>query len=113
MENVIISGVYDDPQMIAIDYVSVILTLLIDSVANVKQQRELNMKILSGLTGTINSLTSVVIALLGLGIVVSLLGGNVPFVGGIADNIVGLVQGLGDAGIVGLIAAIIILGFYK
>ncbi len=71
------------------------------------------MKMLSGLTSTINSLTSVVIALLGLGIVVSLLGGNVPFVSGIADNIIGLVQSLGDAGIVGLIAALIILGFYK
>ena len=71
------------------------------------------MKILSGLPGTVNSLTHVVIALLGLGIVVSLLGGNVPFVVGIADNIVGLVQGLGDAGIVGLIAAIISLNFYK
>ena len=71
------------------------------------------MKILSGFSSTIHSLTHVVIALLGLGIVVSLLGGNVPFVSGIADNIVGLVQGLGDAGIVGLIAAIIILGFYK
>ena len=32
---------------------------------------------------------------------------------GISDNIVSLVQSLGDAGIVGLIAAIIILGFYK
>tara|TARA_X000000368_G_scaffold290017_1_gene230412 strand:+ start:552 stop:767 length:216 start_codon:yes stop_codon:yes gene_type:complete len=71
------------------------------------------MKMLSGFSSTINSLTNVVIALLGLGIVVSLLGGNVPFVGGIADNIVSLVQSLGDAGIVGLIAAIIILGFYK
>ena len=71
------------------------------------------MKMLGGFTSTIKQLTHVVIALLGLGIVVSLLGGNVPFVGGIADNIVGLVQGLGDAGIVGLIAAIIILGFYK
>ena len=71
------------------------------------------MKMLSGFSGTINSLTTVVISLLGLGIVVSLLGGNVPFVSGIADNIVSLVQGLGDAGIVGLIAAIIILGFYK
>ena len=71
------------------------------------------MKILQGLTGTITSLTSVVIALLGLGIVVSLLGGNVPFVGGVAENIIGLVQGLGDAGIVGLIAAIIILNLYK
>ena len=78
-----------------------------------KKKRELDMKVLQGLSGTISSLTNVVIALLGLGIVVSLLGGNVPFVGGIADNIVGLVQGLGDAGIVGLIAAIIILGFYK
>ena len=68
---------------------------------------------LSGFTSTVNSLTHVVIALLGLGIVVSLLGGNVPFVGGIADNIVALVQGLGDAGIVGLVAAMIILGFYK
>ena len=71
------------------------------------------MKMLSGLTGTIHILTGVVIALLALGIVVSLLGGNVPFVGGIADNIVGLVQGLGDAGIVGLVAAIIILNLYK
>jgi len=71
------------------------------------------MKMLSGFTSTVNSLTHVVISLLGLGIVVSLLGGNVPFVSGIADNIVGLVQSLGDAGIVGLVAAIIILGFYK
>ena len=71
------------------------------------------MKMLAGFTGTVNSLTKVVISLLGLGIVVSLLGGNVPFVSGIADNIVELVQSLGDAGIVGLIAAIIILGFYK
>ena len=71
------------------------------------------MKMLGGLSSTISSLTKVVISLLGLGIVVSLLGGNVPFVGGIADNIVALVQSLGDAGIVGLVAAIIILGFYK
>ena len=71
------------------------------------------MKILSGFSSTIHSLTQVVIALLGLGIVVSLLGGNVPFVSGIADNIVGLVQSLCDAGIVGLVAAVIILGFYK
>ena len=78
-----------------------------------KQKREVTMKMLSGLNSTVNSLTSVVISLLGLGIVVSLLGGNVPFVGGIADNIIGLVQALGDAGIVGLVAAIVILGFYK
>ena len=44
------------------------------------------MKILSGLTSTIHQLTSVVIALLGLGIVVALLGGNVPFLDGVAAN---------------------------
>ena len=71
------------------------------------------MKMLGGLTSIVRSLTHVVISLLGLAIVATLLGGNVPFVSGIADNIVGLVQSLGDAGIVGLIAAIIILGFYK
>ena len=71
------------------------------------------MKVLQGLTVTISSMTNVVISLLALAIVVSLLGGNVPFVGGVAENIVGLVQGLGDAGIVGLIAAIIILNLYK
>jgi hypothetical protein len=71
------------------------------------------MKILGGFTTTVNELTKVVIALLGLAIVVSLLGGNVPFVSGVASNIVDLVQGLGDAGIVGLVAAVIILGFYK
>ena len=71
------------------------------------------MKILTGLSATFDSLTKVIISLLGLGIVVSLLGGNVPFVGDIASNSTGLVQALGDAGIVGLVAAIIILGFYK
>jgi hypothetical protein len=71
------------------------------------------MKALQGLNSTISSLTNLVIALLGLAIVVSLLGGNVPFVGGVAENIVALVQGLGDAGIVGLVAAIIILNLYK
>ena len=83
----------------------------IDSVY--KKMKGANMKVLQGLTGTITSLTNVVIALLGLGIVVSLLGGNVPFVGGVAGNIIDLVQGLGDAGIVGLVAAIIILNLYK
>ena len=71
------------------------------------------MKAIQGLTGMITSLTNVVISLLALAIVVSLLGANVPFVGGVADNIVSLVQGLGDAGIVGLVAAIIILNLYK
>ena len=90
---------------------SKVQSISIDSIY--KQKKGANMKVLQGLTGTITSLTNVVIALLALGIVVSLLGGNVPFVGGVAGNIVDLVQGLGDAGIVGLVAAIIILNLYK
>jgi len=77
------------------------------------KKKGVHMKAISGLTSIFDSLTKVVISLLALGIVVSLLGGNVPFVGGIASNIIGLVQALGDAGVVGLIAAIIILNFYK
>ena len=71
------------------------------------------MKILAGLTSTIHSLTSIVIALLGLGIVLALLGGDVPFLGDVAGNIISLVDQLGSAGVVGLIAAIVILNFYK
>jgi len=92
-------------------FVKIFITITGDSIDNKK--KGVNMKVLVGLTGTITSLTNIVIALLGLGIVVSLLGGNVPFVGEIASNVIGLVQGLGDAGIVGLIAAIIILNLYK
>ncbi len=71
------------------------------------------MKILQGLTSTIHSLTNIVIALLGLGIVLALLGGDVPFLGDVAGNIINLVDQLGGAGVVGLIAAIVILNFYK
>ena len=71
------------------------------------------MKILAGFTSTIHSLTSIVIALLGLGIVLALLGGQVPFLGDVAGNIISLVDQLGSAGVVGLIAAIVILNFYK
>ena len=78
-----------------------------------QKKRELNMKILAGLTSTIHSLTSIVIALLGLGIVLALLGGQVPFLGDVAGNIISLVDQLGSAGVVGLIAAIVILNFYK
>ena len=71
------------------------------------------MKVLQGLTATIHSLTGIVIALLGLGIVLALLGGDVPFLGDVAGNIISLVDQLGGAGVVGLIAAIVILNFYK
>tara|TARA_B100000686_G_C16238604_1_gene688475 strand:- start:389 stop:604 length:216 start_codon:yes stop_codon:yes gene_type:complete len=62
----------------------------------------------------IKALTGLGLSLLALGIVVSLLaGGNTPFVGNIAGNIVSLVNQLGNAGIVGLIAVGVILWLFR
>jgi len=57
------------------------------------------------------SLTSLGIALLGLGIVASLLSptGRIPWLGDIAGNIIGLINSLGSQGIVGLVALGVIL----
>ena len=62
----------------------------------------------------IKALTGLGLALLALGIVVSLLaGGSTPFVGNIAGNIVSLVNQLGNAGVVGLIAVGVILWLFR
>ena len=62
----------------------------------------------------IKALTGLGLSLLALGIVVGLLsGGSMPFVGNIAGNIVSLVNQLGNAGIVGLIAVGVILWLFR
>ena len=62
----------------------------------------------------IKALTSLGLSLLALGIVVGLLsGGSFPFVGNIASNIVSLVNQLGNAGVVGLIAVGVILWLFR
>ena len=62
----------------------------------------------------IKALTSLGLSLLALGIVVGLLsGGSIPFVGNIASNIVSLVNQLGNAGGVGLIAVGVILWLFR
>ena len=62
----------------------------------------------------IKALTGLGMALLALGIVVGLLaGGGTPFVGNIAGNIVSLVNQLGNAGVVGLIAVGVILWLFR
>ena len=61
------------------------------------------------------SLTSLGIALLGLGIVASLLSptGRIPWLGDIAGNIIGLINSLGSQGIVGLVALGVILYLFR
>ena len=62
----------------------------------------------------IRALTGLGLSLLALGIVVGLLsGGSIPFVGNIAGNIVSLVNQLGNAGVVGLVAVGIILWLFR
>ena len=62
----------------------------------------------------IKALTGLGLSLLALGIVVGLLsGGSMPFVGNIAGNIVSLVNQLGNAGVVGLVAVGIILWLFR
>ena len=61
------------------------------------------------------SLTSLGIALLGLGIVASLLSptGRIPWLGDIAGNIVGLINSWGSQGRVGLVALGVILYLFR
>ena len=62
----------------------------------------------------IKALTGLGLSLLALGIVVGLLsGGVIPFVGNIPGNIVSLVNQLGNAGVVGLIAVGVILWLFR
>ena len=57
----------------------------------------------------VSGLTSIFVSLLGLGVVAGLVFGDTFFVGDVVGNITALVSGLGGAGLVGLIVAIIII----
>ena len=68
---------------------------------------------LSKVRDQIQQITDVGLALLALGIVASLIGPNVPFLGAIADNIVSLINNLGNQGVVGLVAAGVIIWLFR
>ena len=57
----------------------------------------------------VGGLTSIFVSLLGLGVVAGLVFGDTFFVGDVVGNITSLVSGLGEAGLVGLIVAMIII----
>ena len=62
----------------------------------------------------IGGLTDIGLMLLGLAIVAALLiGGTLPFFGGVVTNIVGMVADLGKNGLAGLIAVAIILWLFS
>ena len=56
------------------------------------------------------NLTEAFLLLIALSVVASIVfGSELPFVGGVTDNLIALIQKLGEAGLVGLIAAGIII----
>tara|TARA_Y100000816_G_scaffold292088_1_gene285772 strand:- start:1958 stop:2179 length:222 start_codon:yes stop_codon:yes gene_type:complete len=60
------------------------------------------------------SLTGILVAVIGLGVVAGIVfGGNAFFVGDVLNNLIGVIQQLGDAGIVGLLAAALLYTLLK
>ena len=70
---------------------------------------------LDRINGWISKITEIVLALIALGVVLQILfGRQVVFLpGDIVGNLTGLIQQLGDSGLVGLIALAILLYLYK
>ena len=72
------------------------------------------MDVIGSLKGWIAGLTEIGLMLLALAIVAALLvGGSLPFFGGVVANIIGLVSQLGSNGLVGLIALGVILWLFS
>jgi hypothetical protein len=63
--------------------------------------------------GLVKSLTSILVSVVGLGVVAGVVFGDTWFFGDVLNNLVALIQGLGDAGLVGLLAAAILIGLLK
>ena len=62
----------------------------------------------------VTSLTKIFVAFIGFGVVAGIVfGGNAFLVGDVLENLLGVVSMLGDAGIVGLLVAAILIGLLK
>jgi len=71
------------------------------------------MESLGRIKGWINGVTDIGLSLLALAIVAAVLvGSNLPFFGGVIQNIMAAVKALGDGGLVGLIGVAIIIWLF-
>ena len=72
------------------------------------------MNALNMLRDIIGSLTGIIVSLVALGVAAGVVfGSGVPFVGGVLDNLLGLVNTLGGEGLVGLIVLAVLLDMYR
>ena len=63
------------------------------------------MNALNNLEDVVGSLTALAIVLIAFGVAAGIVFGDVPFVGGVLDNLLSFVSVLGDNGLVGLLVA--------
>ena len=61
----------------------------------------------------VSSLTKILVAVIGLGVVAGIVFGYTWFFGDVLSNLLGVVSSLGDAGLVGLLVAAILIGLLK
>ncbi len=72
------------------------------------------MNALNTLRDIIGSLTGIIVSLVALGVAAGVVfGSGVPFVGGVLDNLLNLVNTLGGEGLVGLIVLAVLLDMYR
>jgi hypothetical protein len=72
------------------------------------------MNALNMLRDVIGSLTGIIVSLVALGVAAGVVfGSGVPFVGGVLENLLGLVNTLGGEGLVGLIVLAVLLDMYR
>ena len=72
------------------------------------------MNALNNVRDLIGSLTGIIVSLIALGVAAGVVfGSGVPFVGGVLDNLLDLVNTLGANGLVGLIVLAVLLEIYR
>ena len=72
------------------------------------------MNALNTLRDIIGSLTGIIVSLVALGVAAGVVfGSGVPFVGGVLDYLLNLVNTLGGEGLVGLIVLAVLLDLYR
>jgi hypothetical protein len=74
-------------------------------ITNYKKYKGFKMNALNNLKDVVGSLTALAIALIAFGVAAGIVFGDVPFVGGVLDNLLSFVSVLGDNGLVGLLVA--------
>ena len=72
------------------------------------------MNALNNVRDLIGSLTGIIVSLIALGVAAGVVfGSGVPFLGGVLDNLLDLVNTLGANGLVGLIVLAVLLEMYR